>query len=107
MSPWLPPESPYAVFLASACQCGPLHRVEDECRQGVLRRRIGAISEDDIVYVLERQDSTALFDLGCTIARQLKRNGIFASSWSRGRVVAAIDGIEICSFYVRCCSKTA
>jgi hypothetical protein len=51
-----------AVFLGSACQCGPLHRIETECREGVLRHRIGAVSEDDIGYVLERQDPAALFD---------------------------------------------
>ena len=94
-----------AVFLGSACQCGPLHRIETECQQGVLRHRIGALSEDDIGYVLERQDPGAIFDLGCTIARQLKRNGVLASTWSRGWVVAALDGIEICSSYVRCCSQ--
>lgn len=92
-----------AVFLGSACQHGPLHRIETECREGVLRHRIGALSEDEIGYVLERQDPAALFDLGCTIARQLKRNGVLASTWSRGLVVAAVDGIEICSSYVRCC----
>jgi hypothetical protein len=94
-----------AVFLGSACQCGSLHRIETECREGIFRHRIGPISEDDVGYVLERQDPTALFDLGCTIARQLKRNSVFASTWSRGLVVAAIDGIEICSSYVRCCSQ--
>lgn len=93
-----------AVFLGSACQHGPLHRIETECREGVLRHRIGALSEDDIGYVLERQDPASIFDLGCAIARQLKRNGMFASTWSRGLVVAAIDGIEICNSYVRCCS---
>ncbi len=54
-------------------------------------------------YGLERQDPAAIFDLGCAIARQLKRNGVLASTWSRGLVVAAIDGIEICNSYVRCC----
>ena len=94
-----------AVFFGSACQFGSLHRIEAECRQGALRHRIGALSEDEIGYVLERQDPTAIFQLGCNIARQLKRNGVFASTWSRGLVVAAVDGIEICSSYVRCCRR--
>jgi hypothetical protein len=94
-----------AVFFGSACQFGPLHRIETECQRGALRYRIGAVTEDVIGYTLERQDPTALFELGCTIARQLKRNGVFASTWSRGRVVAAIDGIEICSSYLRCCGN--
>jgi len=35
--------------------------------------------------------------------RRLKRNGILRSDWSRGLVVAAVDGIEICSSFARCC----
>jgi hypothetical protein len=93
-----------AVFFGSACQFGPVHRIETECRQGMLRHRIGAVSEDTMGYVLERQDPAALFQLGCQLARQLKRNGVFASTWSRGLLVVAVDGIEICSSYVRCCA---
>jgi hypothetical protein len=37
------------------------------------------------------------------VAQQLKRNGVLHSDWARGRVVAAVDGIEICSSYCRCC----
>lgn len=92
-----------AVFLGSACQFGPLHRIETECRQGTLRHRIGSLSEDTIGYTLERQDPSAIFALGCDIARQLKRNQVLASTWSRGLVVAAADGIEICSSFARCC----
>jgi hypothetical protein len=92
-----------AVFLGSACQFGSLHRIETECRVGALRHRIGALSEDTIGYTLERQDPSALLALGCVIARQLKRNQVLTSSWSRGRIVAAIDGIEICSSFARCC----
>ena len=93
-----------AVFLGSACQFDPLHRIETECRQGALRRRIGRVSEDAIGYTLERQDPHAIFALGCDLARQLKRNQVLASTWSRGLVVAAVDGIEICTF-VGCCSR--
>jgi len=44
-----------------------------------------------------------VFTLTCEIARRLKRNGVLRSDWSRGLVVAAVDGIEICSSFVRCC----
>jgi len=37
------------------------------------------------------------------VARRLKRNAVLQSSWARGRVVVAADGIEICSSFVRCC----
>jgi hypothetical protein len=92
-----------AVFLASACQFGPVHRIEPECCRGVLSKRIGPLSENTIGYALQRQDPSSVFELGCQVARQLKRNGVLHSDWARGRVVAAVDGIEICKSYCRCC----
>ena len=85
-----------AVLLASACQFGPVHRIEAECRGGVLRKRIGLLSEDTIRYALARQSPEEVFALGGRLARQLKRNGVLRSDWARGHVVAAVDGIEIC-----------
>lgn len=99
--PW--PKVFDAVFLGSACQFGPVHRIEAECKQGALRKRIGPLSEDTIGYALQRQAPGPIFDLGCTVAKRLKRNGVLRSDWSRGRIVAAVDGIEICSSYCRCC----
>jgi hypothetical protein len=93
-----------AVFLGAACQFRSVHRIETECQPGgALSKRIGALSEDAMGYALERYDSQAVFRLGCTVARQLKRNGVLRSEWSRGLVVAAVDGIEICSSLVRFC----
>jgi Transposase DDE domain len=92
-----------AVFLGSACQFGPLHRIETECRRGALHKRIGTLSEDMLGYAMQRQNPTEIFDMGCQMAQQLKRNGVLRSNWSRGRVVAAVDGIEICNSYCRCC----
>ena len=92
-----------AVFLGAACQFPAVHRIETECQRGALSKRIGSLSEDAIGYALERQDPHAIFALGCEIARQLKRNGIFRSDWSRGLVVAAVDGMEICSSFARSC----
>ena len=92
-----------AVFLGAACQFPSLHQLEAECGTGVLRTRIGPLSEDAIGYALERQSAAPLLDLHCEVARQLKRNGVLHSSWARGLVVVAVDGIEICSSFVRCC----
>ena len=93
-----------AVFLGAACQFPAVHRIETECKQGgVLSKRIGPLSENAIGYALERYDFQAVFRLGCQVSRQLKRNGVFRSDWSRGRVVAAVDGIEICSSFARFC----
>lgn len=92
-----------AVFLSAACQFATVHRMEAECRQGVLAQRIGPLSEDAIGYTLQRQDPASIFALGCDLARRLKRNGILHSDWARGLIVVAADGIEICSSFVRCC----
>ena len=54
-------------------------------------------------YALERQSPQRVFALSCEIARRLKRNGVLCSEWSRGLVVGAVDGIEICSSFARCC----
>ena len=92
-----------AVFLGAAVQIPNVHRLEAECQRGVLAQRIGTLSEDAMGYALERQDPAGAFTLGCEVARRLKRNGVLRSDWARGRVVAAVDGIEICSSFYRCC----
>jgi hypothetical protein len=92
-----------AVFLGAAMQIPSLLQIEAECRDGALAKRIGPISDDTIGYALERQSPEPVFALSCEIARRLKRNGVLRSDWSRGLVVAAVDGIEICSSFARCC----
>ena len=92
-----------AVFLGAAMQIPSLLQIEAECHDGALAKRIGPISDDTLGYALERQSPEPVFELSCEIARRLKRNGVLRSAWSRGLVVGAIDGIEICSSFVRCC----
>ena len=92
-----------AVLLGAAMQITSLLQIEAECHDGALAKRIGPISDDTLGYALERQSPEPMFELSCEIARRLKRNGVLRSAWSRGLVVGAIDGIEICSSFVRCC----
>jgi Transposase DDE domain len=92
-----------AVFLGAAMQIPSLLQIEAECHHGALSKRIGPISDDTLGYTLERQSPEPVFALGCEIARRLKRNGVLRSDWSRGLVVGAVDGIEICSSFARCC----
>jgi hypothetical protein len=99
--PW--PKVFDCVFLGGAIQIPNVHRLEAECKRGVLRQRIGSLSEDAMGYALQRQDPASIFALGCEVARRLKRNGVLHSAWARGRLVAAVDGIEICSSFSRCC----
>ena len=92
-----------AVFLGAAMQIPSLLQIEAECHDGALAKRIGPISDDTLGYALERQSPEPVFALSCEIARRLKRNGVLRSDWSRGLVVGAVDGIEICSSFARCC----
>jgi hypothetical protein len=92
-----------AVFLGAAMQIPSLLQIEAECHYGALAKRIGAVSDDTLGYSLERQAPEPVFGLSCEVARRLKRNGVLRSDWSRGWVVGAVDGIEICSSFVRCC----
>ncbi len=92
-----------AVFLGAAMQMPSLLQIEAECRNGALAKRIGPISDDTVGYALQRQSPEPVFALGCEIARRLKRNGVLRSDCFRGLVVAAVDGIEICSSFARCC----
>src|SRR5258708_37363809 len=84
-------------------QIPSLLQIEAECHDGALAKRIGPISDDTLGYALERQSPDPVFALSCEIARRLKRNGVLRSDWSRGWVVGAVDGIEICSSFARCC----
>jgi len=99
--PW--PKVFDCVFLGGAVQIPNVHRLEAECKRGVLRQRIGNLSEDAMGYALQREDPASIFALGCEVARRLKRNGVLHSPWARGRLVGAVDGIEICRSFVRCC----
>ena len=92
-----------AVFLGAAMQIPSLLQIEAECHDGALAKRIGPISDDTLGYALQRQSPEPVFALSCEIARRLKRNGVLRSAWSRGWVVGAVDGIEICSSFARCC----
>ena len=87
------------VFLSAAMQIPSFLQIEAACRDGVLAKRIGPISDDTLGYALQRQAPEPVFSLGGQIALRLKRNGVLRSDWSRGLVVAAVDGIEICSSF--------
>ena len=72
--PW--PKVFDSLFLGGAIQIPNVHRLEAECRAGVLARRIGAFSENTMGYTLQHQDPAPVFALGCEVARRLKRIGM-------------------------------
>jgi len=94
-----------AVFMGTVLQIGSVHQLEWECGAGALARRIGALSEDTVRYVLERMGPDEVLALGCAVARRLKRNGLLRTTTAGGLIVAAVDGIELGHSYVRCCDR--
>jgi hypothetical protein len=90
------------VFLGAAIPTPKVHRWEAECPRGILRQRLGRLSEDTLGYARQREDPASIFALGCEGARRLKRNGVLHSDGARGRWVAAIDGLEIGRSFFRC-----
>lgn len=94
-----------ALFFGAAAQMASLLEMEAACRRGSLAKRIGALSNNTFAYAMQRQPPEDLFAPGCAIAKRIKRNAMLRSHWSRGFVVAAVDGIEICSSYTRCCPR--
>jgi len=94
-----------AVFWGAVGRIPSFHQLEYECRAGGLRHRIGPLSEDTLRYTLERVAPEAVFALGCEVARRLKRNGVLRTDAAQGLIVAAVDGIELCQSFVRCCDR--
>src|SRR5260370_35938936 len=54
---------------------------------------------------MESVEQGVVFALGWTLGQELKGNQVLLSTWLRGLVVEAADGIEICSSFARCCSR--
>lgn len=92
-----------ALFFGAVLHCPSVHQLERECHDGALGRRIGPISEDTLRYALQRLDLDAVFALWCAVLKRLKRNGLLRARETRGLVVAAVDGTEVCRSQVRCC----
>jgi hypothetical protein len=92
-----------AVFWGAVGGIASFHQLEYACQAGQLRHRIGPVSEDTIRYALQRLSPEAVWGLGCEVAQRLKRNGVLRTDATRALIVAAVDGIEICSSCVRCC----
>ena len=92
-----------AVFWGTVLRHKSLHSIVAECREGVLCRRIGAVSESTVGYALERMEVQSLRELSFAVTRKLKRNGVLQWATAAGQLVVALDGIEVfCSERRRC-----
>ena len=103
---------PSAVFLAAfhgfAFRLPSFQQLEEELTQPALQQWIGAdraFRDDVLRYSLSGFDVEGLERLLVQVNRTLKRNKAFDTGRVQGRIVAALDGIEVLSSYSRCCDS--
>lgn len=94
-----------ALFWGTVLRQKSLHGIEAECREGVLRGRVGPISDSTIGYALQRLDVESLRQMCYAVARRLKRNGVLQWQTAAGNLVMAVDGIEVFRSERRCCER--
>lgn len=108
-APEIPPS---AVFLATfhgfAFRLPSFQQLEAELTQPALQQWIGAgraFSDDVLRYSLSGFHLEGLERMLVHINRTLKRNKALDAGRVQGRIVAALDGIEVLSSYSRCCDS--
>jgi len=105
-----PEISPAAVFLAVfhgfVFRLPSFQQLQAELAQPALQRWIGAdrAFQDDVLrYSLSGFSVEGLQSMLAGVNRTLKRNKAFDVGRVQGRIVAAVDGVEVLSSYSRCC----
>jgi hypothetical protein len=103
---------PSAVFLAAfhgfAFRLPSFQQLESELAQPALQQWIGAdraFRDDVLRYSLSGFDVDGLEQMLVQVNRTLKRNKALDTGRVQGRIVAALDGIEVLSSYSRCCDS--
>ena len=107
------PEIPHSsVFLAAfhglAFRLPSFQQLEAELAQPALQQWIGAkraFRDDVLRYSLSGFELEGLERMLVQINRTLKRNKALDTGRVQGRIVAALDGIEVLSSYSRCCDS--
>jgi hypothetical protein len=107
-----PEISPSTVFLAAfhafVFRLPSFQQLESELSQPALQRCIGAsraFRDDVLRYSLSGFHLEGLERMLTDINRTLKRNKVFDADRVQGRIVAALDGIEVLSSYSRRCDS--
>jgi hypothetical protein len=107
VEPEIPPS---AIFLAAfhgfVFRLRSFQQLEAEIAQPALQNWIGAprAFQDDVLrYSLCGFSLPPLEAMLVDVNRTLKRNKVFDDGRVQGRIVAALDGIEVLSSYSRCC----
>jgi hypothetical protein len=109
----LDPEiSPGTVFLSAfhafVFRLPSFQQLESDLAQPALQRWVGAsraFSDDALRYSLCGFHLEGLERMQTDVNRTLKRNKVFDADRVQGRIVAALDGIEVLSSYSRHCDS--
>ncbi len=97
-----------AVFYAFVFRLPSFQQLEAELAQPALQHWLGlerAFSDDVLRYSLCSFQVDGLQQMLVEVNRRLKRNKAFEAGRVQGRIVAALDGIEVLSSYSRCCES--
>jgi len=86
-------------FLGSALRMKATSTIEEETRDGVLKKRVGDISDDTIGYGLDHLDVESIQKGWYMLARRAKRNGMLRNNPFHDYIVGVFDGIETYSSY--------
>jgi DDE family transposase len=107
--PEIPPSAVFlAVFHGFAFRLPSFQQLEAELTQPALQQWIGvdrAFRDDVLRYSLSGFHVEGLERMLVQISRTLKRNKALDKGRVQGRIVAALDGIEVLSSYSRCCDS--
>jgi hypothetical protein len=107
LAPEIPPSAVFwAVLHGFLFRLSSFQQLEAELTQPPFQRWIGAdraFRDDVLRYSLCGFSVEGLESMLAQVNRTLKRNKVFDMGRVQGRIVAALDGIEILSSYSRCC----
>lgn len=95
----------FALLYGSSFHIRGIQEVERECKEGVLKKRIGPISDDTFGYGLNHLELESLQKVWEDLVRRMKRNGMIRQGKYGSSIVGILDGIEIVSSYSRCCTR--
>ena len=105
--PEIPPATVFeALFYAFVFRLRSFKELEADLAQPQFQHRMDApraFRDDTLRYSLSGFALEPLENMLVAANRQLKRNKAFEPGRVQGRIVAALDGIEILSSYSRCC----
>lgn len=105
--PEFPPAAVFqAVFYGLLFRRGSFHQLEADLQDPFLQRWSGLAEpfrEGTLRYSYSSFALGPLEQMLVAINQQLKRNKVFRQGRVAGRIVAALDGVEILASYSRCC----